>query len=154
MQCKEKLESYLREHGVPFTEQEHRKVFTAQQVAAEEHVSGRQFAKVVVVLADGKPAMMVVPAAKWLRLNLAADALHAEEVRLANEGEFAPLFPDCEVGAMPPFGNLYDLPVYVDEALAGNEEIVIQAGTHRDTMRLRYADYARLAHPVAVPLTS
>ena len=153
MQCKERLEQYLHEQGVWFTEQQHRTAFTAQQVAAEEHVPGRQFAKVVVVVADGKPAMMVVPAAKWLRLERAAQATHAHDVRLAEESEFAPLFPDCEVGAMPPFGNLYNLPVYVDDTLAANDEIVIQAGTHRDTMRLRYDDYERLTHPVAAPLT-
>ena len=154
MECREKLETYLRQNGVMFSEQEHRRAYTAQQVAAVEHVPGRQVAKVVVVLADRKPVMMVIPAAKWLRLEKAAAALHTPDVRLANEGELGPLFPDCELGAMPPFGNLYDMPVYVDEGFAQEEEIVIQAGTHEDTMRVRYADFERLAHPIPAALTS
>lgn len=154
MPCKERLERYLADHDVSFSEQEHRKAYSAQQIAEMEHVPGDQFAKVVMVMADGRPVMTVVPATRWLRLEQASSALGAEEVRLANEWEFAPLFPDCEVGAMPPFGNLYDVPVYVDEALTSEDEIVIQAGTHRDTMRLRYRDFERLAHPVVAPLTA
>jgi Ala-tRNA(Pro) deacylase len=154
MQCKERLEQYLTDNFVVFTEQQHRRAYSAQQIAALEHVPGRQFAKVVMVMADGELAMMVVPAASWLHLDRARSTLGAREVRLASEAEFAPSFPDCEVGAMPPFGNLYDMPVYVDEGLAANDEIVIQAGTHRDTVRMRYADFVRLAEPVVAPLTS
>jgi Ala-tRNA(Pro) deacylase len=154
MQCKQRLEQYLADNSVQFTGQHHRRAYSAQHIAALEHVSGKEFAKVVMVMADDRPVMAVVPAARWLRLDQARAALDADEVRLANEAEFAPLFPDCEVGAMPPFGNLYDVPVYVDEDLAGNEEIVIQAGTHEDTVRLRYDDFARLAHPVVAHLTS
>lgn len=154
MECKERLERYLRDNAVPYTAQEHRRAYSAQQIAEMEHVPADQFAKVVMVVADDRPVMTVVPAARSLRLEQAGEVLGAEEVRLANEWEFAPLFPDCEVGAMPPFGNLYSLPVYVDRGLAAQDEIVMQAGTHEDTMRIRYADFERLAHPVVAPLTS
>jgi Ala-tRNA(Pro) deacylase len=154
MPCKERLEQYLDAEGVAYAAHQHPTAYSAQQVAALEHVPGRQFAKVVVVLGDGAPALMVVAASRQLRLERAQEALGAREVRLATEVEFAPFFPDCEVGAMPPFGNLYDLPVYVDDGLALNEEIVVQAGTHRHTLRLRYDDFARLAQPVVAPLST
>lgn len=154
MPCKERLENYLSVNGVRFTEEMHRRAYTAHQIAAIERVPGRQFAKVVMLVADGKPVMTVLPATRSLQLEHAAEVLHAHEVRLACESEFAPIFPDCEVGAMPPFGNLYHVPVYVDEPLANNEEIVIQAGTHRDTLRLRYFDFARLTQPVVVRLSN
>jgi Ala-tRNA(Pro) deacylase len=154
MRCKDRLEQYLNENAVAYTAQQHQRAYSAQQIAALEHVSGKQFAKVVMVLADGEPAMMVVPASSWLRLDHAGAALHSNDVRMASEIEFAPLFPDCEVGAMPPFGNLYGVPVYVDDSLARNEDIVIQAGSHTDTIRLSYIDFERLAEPVVAQLTS
>jgi Ala-tRNA(Pro) deacylase len=103
--------------------------------------------KVVMVLADGELAMLAMPAPYQADLERVAEVLGASEVRLAHEEEFAPAFPDCEVGAMPPFGNLYGLPVYLDEALAEDETIVVQAGTHSDTIRLKYADFERLVRP-------
>ena len=147
MDCKERLESYLREDQVPFEAHHHPSAFTAQEVAASEHTPGKMVVKVVMVLADGELAMLAMPAPYQADLDRVAEVLGATEVRLANEEEFAPAFPDCEVGAMPPFGNLYGLPVYVDEALAEDETIVVQAGTHTDTIRLRYADFERLVRP-------
>jgi len=147
MNCKERLEAYLRENKVPFQIVHHPLAYTAQEVAAAEHVPGKMLAKVVMVFADGKLAMLTLPAPHRVDLTKAAAVLGAREVRLAHEEEFAAAFPDCEVGAMPPFGNLYDLPVYVDNVLAGDEEIVFQAGTHTDTMTLRYADFQRLVKP-------
>jgi Ala-tRNA(Pro) deacylase len=147
MACKDRLEAFLREHQVPFQAQHHPLAYTAQEVAASEHVPGRLVAKVVVVLADGRPALLVLPATHRVDLARAAAGLGAREVRLAPEAEFAAAFPDCEVGAMPPFGNLYGVPVYVEAALAADEEIVCAAGTHTDTVRLRYADFARLVAP-------
>jgi len=153
MRCRERLESYLRENGVPFQVQEHRAAFTAQRVAAAEHVSGKVVAKVVMVMADGKPAMLVLPAPQRVDLTKAAAALGAKEVRLAREEEFASLFPDCEVGAEPPFGNLYGLPVYVDRELAKDETIVVEAGTYTETISLRFADYQRLVQPTIADLS-
>lgn len=147
MACKDELEAYLREQKVPFQVQHHAVAYTAQEVAAAEHVPGRMLAKVVMVFADGELAMLVLPAPSRVDPGLAAAALSAAEVRLAREGEFAERFPGCEVGAMPPFGNLYDLPLFVDASLAADETIVFEAGTHTDTMSMKYADYERLAKP-------
>ena len=147
MNCKERLEAYLRENKVLFQIVHHPLAYTAQEVAASEHVPGKMLAKVVMVFADGKLAMLALPAPYRVDLNKAAAILAAREVRLSHEEEFAAAFPDCEVGAMPPFGNLYDLPVYADKALAEDEEIVFQAGTHTDTMTLKYADFERLVKP-------
>lgn len=153
MRGKERLENYLSINGVEFQEESHRRAYTAQQVAAIEHVPGQQFAKVVMLVVDGRAVMAVLPATRSVHFDGVAESLQAHEVRLACESEFAPLFPDCEVGAMPPFGNLYCVPVYVDESLARVDDIVIQAGTHRDTMRLRYHDFSRLAQPVVTRLS-
>ena len=149
MGCKEELEAYLRESKVPFQVQHHAVAYTAQEVAAAEHIPGRMLAKVVMVLGDGKLAMFVLPAPARLDLEKVAAALGIKEARLAHEEEFADRFPGCEVGAMPPFGNLYDLPVYVDKSLAEDETIVFEAGTHTDTMSMKYADYERLAKPAS-----
>lgn len=147
MRCKERLEAYLREQGVPFQTQHHPIAFTAQEVAASEHVPGRMVVKIVMVLANGKPVMLALRATDRVELRKLAAVLGVAEVRLAEEREFGALFPDCELGAMPPFGNLYGVPVYVDSALTEDETIVFQAGTHTDTMSLRYADFARLVQP-------
>lgn len=147
MKCKERLEAYLREHQVAYQTQHHPTAYTAQEVAAREHIPGRMLAKVVVVLADGKMAMLALPAPYRVDFGKAAAALGAQEVRLAREDEFAAAFPDCSVGAMPPFGNLYNLPVYVDKTLTEDETVVFQAGTHTDTMSVRYADFERLVQP-------
>jgi Ala-tRNA(Pro) deacylase len=147
MECREKLEGYLRQNGVPFQVQHHPRAFTAQEVSEREHVPGKLVAKVVIVIADGKKVMLALPAPWRVDLNKASTALRAEEVRLAREEEFVAAFPDCEVGAMPPFGNLYSLPVYVDQSLTEDDTIYFQAGTHSDSMSLKYADFARLVRP-------
>jgi Ala-tRNA(Pro) deacylase len=147
MKCKERLDAYLRERQVPFEVQHHPLALTAQQVAASEHLPGRLVAKVVVVSADGRPAMLVLPAPYRVSLPKAEEALAARAVRLLEEPELRRLFPDCEVGAMPPFGNLYGLPVWVDRALAEDEVIVFNAGTHTDTISLMFADFRRLVQP-------
>ena len=147
MGCKEELEAYLRENKVPFQVQHHAVAYTAQEVAAAEHVPGRMLAKVVVLLGDGKLSMFVMPAPARVDAEKAAAVLGAKEARLAHEDEFADRFPGCEVGAMPPFGNLYDIPLYVDKSLSEDETIVFEAGTHTDTMSMKYADFERLVKP-------
>jgi Ala-tRNA(Pro) deacylase len=147
MGCRDRLEDYLRENGVPFEVQHHPMAITAQEVAAAEHVPGKMLAKVVMVSADGEMAMLSLPAPYQVDLEKAGKMLGAEEARLAQEEEFEGAFPDCEVGAMPPFGNLYGLPVYVEEALAEDETIFFRAGTHTDTMSVGYADFERLVEP-------
>lgn len=153
MTCREKLEAYLRENRVPYQAQHHPVAFTAQEVAASEHIPGRLLAKVVMVSADGRMVMLAVPAPHRVDLARAATVLGAKDVRIAREAEFSGAFPDCEVGAMPPFGNLYGVPVYVDRSLAEDETILVQAGTHTDTVTLRYADFERLVKPTVAAFT-
>jgi Ala-tRNA(Pro) deacylase len=141
------LESYLRENQVSYETQSHARAFTAQEIAAAERIPGRMLAKVVMVMADERLAMLVLPAPYQVDLDKARALLAAKEVRLAEEREFGAAFPDCEVGAMPPFGNLYKVPAYVDRTLADDETIVFNAGTHTETMSLKYADFERLAQP-------
>jgi Ala-tRNA(Pro) deacylase len=147
MSCRQRLEDYLRENGARFEVQHHARAITAQEVAATEHVPGRMFAKTVMVFSDERLVMLVLPAPYHVDPRRAAGALGAGEVRLANETDFEDAFPDCEVGAMPPFGNLYEVPVCVDATLAEDETIVFRAGTHTDTMSISYADFERLVGP-------
>ncbi|MFQ6058060.1 MAG: aminoacyl-tRNA deacylase [Anaerolineae bacterium] len=147
MTCKERMEQYLRDNGVSFQSMTHPEVYTAQEVAAAQHVPGKQVAKVVMVLADGGMVMLVLPASYRVDFKKLTALLGVKKARLAREEEFGDIFPDCELGAMPPFGNLYDLPVYADSAFDDDADIVFQVGTHRDTMKIPYADFARLAQP-------
>lgn len=151
MDGRERLESFLRKNGVAFEIQEHPTAYTAQKIAASEHVSGRMFAKVVMANAEGDLVMLVLPAASVVDVSKVSAAL-GRQARLATEGEFASAFPDCEPGAMSPFGNLYGVPVYVDEALGRNERIVFQAGTHKVTMSAAYADLERLVRPAVTDI--
>jgi Ala-tRNA(Pro) deacylase len=150
MKCRERLESYLRQQQVAFDVQQHRTAYTAQEVAETEHIPGRLVAKTVVAWADGQLVLLVLPASLQVELARLNAALGAKATRFAHEAEFIDAFPDCEVGAMPPFGNLYDLPVYTDKSLTEDEVIVFPAGTHTETMSLRYADYAQLVKPTIV----
>ncbi len=147
---KNRLEAYLRRHRVPFQVQHHPVAYDALEAAGVEHVPGQQLAKAVMLIADGRPAMLVLPASHIVQVSRLAAALSMQDVRLADEGEFAATFPDCEVGAMPPFGNLYDLDVYVDRSLTQDPTIVFRAGTHTDTMSMAYADFAELVVPMVV----
>lgn len=147
MQCKEKLEAYLQQNHVPFQEQQHERAFSAQRVAQAEHVSSKKIAKVVVIYADGKMVELALPASSQANLEMVRQALGAKEVLLADEEDLATAFPDCEVGAMPPFGNLYGLPVYVEKSLTNEDAITFSAGTHTDTISMKYADFANLVHP-------
>jgi len=128
--------------------QHHARAIAAQEVAATEHVPGKMFAKTVMVTADTERAIMLaLPAPYRVNPEKAAAALGTGEVLLSEEERFADVFFDCEVGAMPPFGNLYDVPVYVDKTLAEDETIVFRAGTQTDTMSVSYADFERLVEP-------
>jgi Ala-tRNA(Pro) deacylase len=147
MQCKDRLEAFLRDERVAFQVQQHPLAYTAQEVAASEHIPGRMLAKVVMVVADETMVMLALPAPDRVDVAKLGAALEAKGARLAHEEEFAAAFPDCEVGAMPPFGNLYGLPVYVDRSLTEDDTIVFGAGTHTDTISLKYADFERLVSP-------
>jgi len=147
MDCRERIRRYLLENNVPFKLEEHYTAYTAQEVAEAEHVPGQRVAKVVMVKAESQVLMLVVPAVRRVDLDMLGDFLGKRSLRLATEEEFTSLFPDCEVGAMPPFGNLFGLPVYVDVSLTEDPTIVFQAGSHEETMEIAYSDYARLVQP-------
>jgi Ala-tRNA(Pro) deacylase len=142
-----KLKEFLKEQGVRYEVRSHRPAFTAQEVAAAEHVPGREMAKVVMVSDADGPLMAVLPAPGHVDLTRLREAAGRSGLRLAKEGEFARLFPGCDPGAMPPFGNLYAMPVWVDESLTHDREIVFTAGTHEQTIHMAYADFARLVQP-------
>jgi Ala-tRNA(Pro) deacylase len=153
MACIDTLTAYLRENNVPFTLQEHEPTFTAREAAAAAHLPALMTAKVVIVAADEAFVMLVVPAAYRVDMSRVHELLGANLVRLAEERELALVFPDCAIGAMPPFGNLYGIPVYIDPKLAAQAHLVFQPGAHTATMSIAYPDYARLVHPRAAPIT-
>lgn len=142
-----KLKNFLDEHKVKYHVLNHHEIYTAQEIAAALHVPGQELAKVVIVKADRKFLMTVLPAKYLVDLAALAKALGAEKVELATEAEFKDLFPDCEIGAMPPFGNLYGLEVYVDKTLTEDEEIVFEAGSHREAIKLAYKEFEKLVKP-------
>jgi Ala-tRNA(Pro) deacylase len=148
-----RLKEQLEAHRLPYEILTHRPAYTAQEVAQAQHVPGRELAKVVIARAGAQFVMAVLPAVRRLDLGKLEAMVGTSNVRVAHEHEFAPLFPECEPGAMPPFGNLFGLPLYVDRSLADDEFIVFQAGTHTETVRMRYADFAQLARPRVGDLT-
>jgi Ala-tRNA(Pro) deacylase len=145
-----KLTEFLDSEGVKYQTINHSPAFTAQEVAALAHVPGKELAKTVMVKVDDEIAMAVLPANERVDLDRLQEATGAKRVELASEREFKELFPECELGAMPPFGNLYGVKVYVDDSLAEDEEIAFNAGTHTELMRLPYRDFERLVHPKVV----
>jgi len=148
------IKRFLRENGVEFHVGTHPPRYTAQEVAAAEHVSGRMLAKPVILKADGRFVMAVVAAPQMVAIVKLKGILGTEDVRLAEEYEMRELFPDCEVGAEPPFGNLYDMETLVDARLALHYEIVFQSGSHQETIRMKYADYERLAKPMIAEIAA
>src|SRR5574341_257173 len=142
-----RLQSYLDSHKIPYEVVSHPTAYTAHDVAATLHVSGNVFAKVVMVKADERFVMAVLPSTWRVDLKRLRDVLEAREVRLATERECAELFLDCDVGTMPPFGNLYGVEVYVDQLLTEDESIVFEAGTYVGAMKLLYKDFSALVRP-------
>lgn len=148
-----KLREFLDSHNIKYLVISHSLAYTAQGVAALAHVSGKKLAKTVIVKIDGILAMAVVPASEHVDLDHLRTLTGACTVEIASEREFRDAFPDCETGAMPPFGNLYDMTVYADISLSGQEEITFSAGTHRELVRMRWVDMARLVNPTVDRLT-
>ena len=142
-----RLREYLDANGVKYVTIRHSLAYTAQEVAASAHVRGKDMAKTVIVKLDGQLAMAVVPASQRVDLARLRDAAGAKTAELATEQEFRHAFPECEVGAMPPFGNLYAMHVFVEQKLAADQEIAFNAGSHTELIRLSYADFERLAKP-------
>ena len=142
-----KLRGFLDSHNVKYLVISHSLAYTAQGVAALAHVSGKKLAKTVILKIDGILAMAVIPASDHVDLDRIKKVTGAEVIEVASEREFKDAFPDCETGAMPPFGNLYDMAVYVDSSLGKHEEITFSAGSHRELVRMRWDDMVRLVNP-------
>ncbi len=145
-----RLKEYLDGHGIRYVSISHSPSYTAQEIAASAHIPGREMAKTVMIKVDGKMAMAVLSASTHVDFDMLREAAGAETVELATEEEFESMFPGCELGAMPPFGNLYDMEVFVAEDLAEDEEIVFNAGSHTELIRMKYSDFEDLVSPVVV----
>jgi len=144
------VQDYLRNASVPYAVVPHVPAFTAQDEAAVTRIPGRDWAKAVVCFADGQPIQAIVAADCRVNLDRLALLAGADILRLANEEELVWLYPDCELGAMPPFGPLYKQAVFIDEALAAEDRIAFNAGTHKDAVVMRFEDFAMLARPIVV----
>lgn len=141
------LKEYLDKNKVKYEKKKHAEVYTAQEIAHAQHVPGRYLAKSVIVKVDDKMVMFVMPSNLMIDMPKLKKLTGAKALRLATEEEFASLFPGCEIGAMPPFGNLYNIPVCVDKSLTADEFIVFNAGTHTDTIKVKYKDFEKLVKP-------
>lgn len=149
-----RLKDYLDKEHIRYVTIEHSLAYTMQEVAASSHVPGHQMAKTVIVELDGEMAMAVLPANKKVVLQDLRDLTGSDRVKFASETDFLKRFPDCEIGAMPPFGNLYGMDVFVAEALAHNDEIAFNAGTHTEVIKMSYADFERLVQPKVLSFTA
>jgi Ala-tRNA(Pro) deacylase len=148
----QKLKDFLDTNDVRWVSIKHSPAFTAQEIAASAHIPGQEVAKTVMVKIDGEMAMAVLPATKMLNISLLKEAAGADTVEIAKESEFKELFPQSEVGAMPPFGILYDMKTYVAESLTVDEEISFNAGSHTELIRVSYKDYERVVEPTVAKL--
>jgi Ala-tRNA(Pro) deacylase len=145
-----KLKEFLDKNNVKYVSITHSKAYTAQGIAAAAHISGKELAKTVMIAVDGDLAMAVLPASETVNLDLLKSSLRVKKVELASERQFRDRFGDCELGAMPPFGNLYDMKVYVDETLTRDTEIAFNAGTHLELIKLAFTDFTNLVQPTVL----
>lgn len=142
-----KLKEFLDSNKVKYVTISHSSAYTAMEIAAMAHVPGKDLAKTVMIKVNGHMAMAVLPATHMIKMDLLKKVVGNNNIRLATEQEFKDKFPDCEVGAMPPFGNLYAMDVYASAALKEDEEIVFNAGTHTELIKLSFKDFERLVNP-------
>jgi len=149
-----RLTNLLSDEHIDYVTIPHAVSYTAQETAASAHVRGIEFAKTVIVKIDGRLAMAVLPAQFKIHLGLLKQETDAIRVELASEDDFKGLFPGCETGAMPPFGNLYGMDVYVEDSLLDDEEIAFNAGSHNEIIKLSYQDYMRLVQPKIARFTT
>ncbi len=149
-----KLKEFLDREGVKYVSIVHSPAYTAQEVAASAHITGKEMAKTVIVELDGQMAMAVLPANRKIVLQDLREITGSDQVKFASEEEFRQNFPDCETGAMPPFGNLYGMEVFMAESLGGNEELAFNAGSHTEIIRIPFADFERLVQPKIVSFTT
>ena len=148
------LKKFLDACNIKYTCVVHSPAYTAQEVAQSAHIKGRQMAKVVIVKLNGEMAMAVLPANRKVVLEDLRELTDCTDVQLATEEEFKSSFPECELGAMPPFGNLYSMDVYVAEPLSRTDAIAFNAGSHREVLQLAYSDFERLVHPKVLSFTT
>lgn len=141
------IQEFLDKEHVKYNTIKHSPAFTAQEIAERAHIAGEMLAKTVIVKLDGKLAMFVLPSNHQVDLQWLKDSVDCKEASLASEYEFSEFFPDCETGAMPPFGNLYNMTVYVEEDLSKDKEIAFNAGNHEELIRMRFSDFKRLVKP-------
>ena len=149
-----KLKECLDKEKIKYVCIIHSPAYTAQEVAASAHITGKELAKTVIVHLDGQMAMAVLPANRKIVLQDLREATGADQVKFVPEDDFKKQFPDCETGAMPPFGNLYGMEVYVAASLTENEEIAFNAGSHTEVIKLAYRDFERLVQPKVVSFTT
>jgi len=142
-----KLKEFLDAHHIKYRSIKHSTAYTAQEVAASAHIPGKNIAKTVMIKVNGAMAMAVLPAQDLVDFKVLKQSVQAQKIELAAEQEFKSFFPECEVGSMPPFGNLYDMDVYVSERLAEDEEIAFNAGSHRELIMMAYRDFNDLVKP-------
>ncbi|MGH8655918.1 MAG: aminoacyl-tRNA deacylase [Gammaproteobacteria bacterium] len=148
----QKLQEFLDRHHVKYVTMTHSRAYTAQEIAQSAHVSGKELAKIVMVKLDNKLAMAVLPAASQVDFGRLRQGTGIDNAELALEEEFKDEFAGCDVGAMPPFGNLYGIPVFISRDLTRDESITFSAGSHTELMRLAYRDYSRLVNPTVIEL--
>lgn len=149
-----RLREFLDSNSIKYVSISHSTAYTALEIAASAHIPGKELAKTVMIKIDGKMAMAVLPASYKVNLDLLKLASGADRVELAGEDEFKDMFPECEPGAMPPFGNLYGMEVYAAELLAEDQEIAFNAGSHTELIQLAYSDFEELVQPKVVSFTS
>ncbi len=142
-----KLKNFLDSNNIKYISINHSPAYTSQEIAASAHIPGKEMAKSVMIKIGGNMAIAVLPASYKVDFELLKQGIGLDDVELAKESEFKEYFPECEVGAMPPFGNLYDMNVYVAEALAEDKEIAFNAGSHTELIRLKYQDFENLVEP-------
>jgi len=142
-----KLKDFLDSNKIKYVTIKHSPAYTAPEIAGTAHIPGKELAKTVIIKVDGKMAMAVLPASQKVNFDLLKKIAGASKAELASEQEFKDLFPECDVGAMPPFGNLYGMEVFVDESLLEDKEIAFNAGSHTELIRLAYKDFERLVKP-------
>jgi len=149
-----KLKEFLDSENIKYISIMHSRAYTSQETAEMAHISGKELAKTVMVKLDGKMAMAVLPADEQIDLELLKSNTNAKKAVLATEDEFRNIFSQCETGAMPPFGNLYDQEVYVEESLTADETIAFNAGSHSELIQLSYSDYAQLVKPKVIRMST
>ncbi len=147
------LKQYLDDNNVDYTVLTHPRAYTAQEIAAALHVPGKEMAKTIIVKCGIEYVMIVLPASYKLSFEDMKSFFHTENIELATEDTFQSLFPDCEVGAMSPFGNLYHMPVYMAKSLEEDKEIAFNAGTHTDAIKMKMDDFMKLSHPTIAKLS-